>query len=257
MMRWSYVDVIVITFSAPATPAIPGGRPIAPGGHDRPLALHQPRDRGDRPDPARVGEREVGALEVVRGELVLARALDQVAEGGEEVGEREAPGVADHRHHQRPPTVLALDVDGDPEVDRAGVDHVRLAVDLLEGAGHDRHLLGRGARDRVGDQVGEGDALALGLELLAALVERRDGDGAERRRGRDRARLVHVAGEHRAGALERGGLGGGGRRPVRARRCPRRRARRPSRSGRRGRCPGSPRGRSRAPRRPGGPRAWP
>ena len=30
MMRWSYVDVIVITFSAPATFAMPGGKPIAP-----------------------------------------------------------------------------------------------------------------------------------------------------------------------------------------------------------------------------------
>ena len=30
MMRWSYVDVIVITFSAPATFAVPGGKPIAP-----------------------------------------------------------------------------------------------------------------------------------------------------------------------------------------------------------------------------------
>ena len=67
---------------------------------------------------------------------------------------------------------------------------------------HHRHLLGRGARDRVGDQVREGDLLAGLLELLAAAVERGDGDRAERGRGRDRARLVHVAREHRAGALE-------------------------------------------------------
>ncbi len=30
MMRWSYVDVIVITFSTPATLAVPGGKPMAP-----------------------------------------------------------------------------------------------------------------------------------------------------------------------------------------------------------------------------------
>ena len=48
------------------------------GGDDRPLAGHQPRHRGDRPEPARVGERDVGALEVVGGELVLARLGDQV-----------------------------------------------------------------------------------------------------------------------------------------------------------------------------------
>ena len=53
--------------------------------------------------------------------------------------------------------VLLLDVDRDAEVDRAVVDAVRLAVDLGEVVGHHRHLLGGGARDRVGDQVGEGD----------------------------------------------------------------------------------------------------
>ena len=156
------------------------------GGHDRALAVHQPRNRGDRADAAGVGERDVGALEVVRGQRVVARARDQVAERVEELGEREPPGVADDRDHQRAAAVLALDVDGDAEVDGAGVEHVRLAVDLLEGARHDRHLLGGRACDRVGDQVREGDALAGLLELLAAGVERRDGERAERGRGRDR-----------------------------------------------------------------------
>ena len=59
----------------------------------------------------------------------------------------------------------------------------------------------RGARDRVGDQVREGD-LALGrLQLRAARVERRHGERAEARRGRDRARLLHVARERRRAAL--------------------------------------------------------
>ena len=131
---------------------------------------------------------------------------------------REPAGVADDRHHQRAPAVLLLDVDGDAEVDRAVVDHVRLAVDLGEVARHHRHLLRRRAGDRVGDQVREGDLVAGLLELLAAGVERRDGDRAERGRGRDGARLVHVAGEHRRRALEQrgaGGLGGrGGGRPF-------------------------------------------
>ncbi len=130
------------------------------GGDDRALAVHQARDRGDGADAARVGERHVGALEVVRGQRVVARAGDQVVERGEELGEGEAPGVADHRHHQRAPAVLALHVDGDAEVHGAGVDHVRLAVDLAEGARHHRHLLGRRAGDRVRDEVREGDLLA-------------------------------------------------------------------------------------------------
>ena len=128
------------------------------GGDDRALAVHQPRHGGDGADAARVGERDVGALEVVRGQLVLAGAGDQVVEGVEELRERQPAGVADDRHHQGAPAALLLDVDGDAEVDLAGVDDVRLAVDLGEGVGHHRHLLGRRARDRVGDQVGEGDA---------------------------------------------------------------------------------------------------
>ncbi len=182
------------------------------GGDDRALALHQARDGGDRADAARVGERDVGALQVVGGQLVLARLRDQVVEGAEEVGEREPAGVADHRDHQRAAAVLALHVDGDAEVDGTRVEHVRLAVDLLERARHRRHLLGAGARDRVGDQVREGDAPAGRLELLAAAVERGDRDRAEGRGGRHGARLVHVAREHRAGALERLRLRGcGGR----------------------------------------------
>ena len=177
------------------------------GGDDRALAVHQPRDGGDRADAARVGEREVGALEVVGGELVLARLGDQLVEGIEELRERQPAGVLDHRHHQRAAAALLLDVDGDAEVHAAVVDHVRLAVDLGEVDRHHRHLLGRRAGDRVRDQVREGDAVAGLLELLAARVEVGDGEGAEGRRGRDRARLVHVAGEHRAGALEQRLLG--------------------------------------------------
>ena len=52
------------------------------------------------------------------------------------------------------------------------------------------------------------------LELLAASVHRRDGDRAERGRGRDRPALVHVLGEHRRAALDAAG------------RCARRRGRR-------------------------------
>ena len=186
--------------------AEPGRVADRAGGDDRALPGHQPRNGGDGSDPAGVGEREVGALEVVGGQLVLARAGDQVVEGGEELGERLAPGVADDRDHQRAAAVLALDVDRDAEVDGAVVDAVGLAVDVGEVVGHHRHLLGRGARDRVGDQVGEGDLVAGVLELLAPPVERGDGEGAERGGGRDRPRLVHVAGEHRRRALDERGV---------------------------------------------------
>jgi hypothetical protein len=73
---------------------------------------------------------------------------------------------------------------------------------------HDRHLLGRGTRDGVGDEVREGDLVAGALELLAARVHHGDGHRAEGRRGRDLQRLVHVPREHRRAALEHGGTGG-------------------------------------------------
>ena len=100
------------------------------GGDDRALPVHQARHRGDGADPARVGQRDVGALEVVGGELALARLGDQVLVVGVEAGEVEALGALDRGHHQAVRAVLALDVDGDPEVDRAALDRERLAVAL-------------------------------------------------------------------------------------------------------------------------------
>ena len=169
------------------------------GGDDRALAGHQPRHGGDRADAARVGERDVGALEVVGGQLVLARAGDQVVEGVEELGEAEPPGVADDRAPSAcaPPSLRSTST-AMPRLTAPSSTRVRLAVDLGEVMRHHRHLLGRGARDRVGDQVREGDACGRpSLSSLRRRVERRDGERAERGRGRDRARLVHVPREHR------------------------------------------------------------
>ena len=185
------------------------------GGDDRALALHQARDRGDGADPARVGQRDVGALEVVGGELALARLRDQVLVVGVEGGEVEPVGALDRRHHQAVRAVLALDVDGDAEVDRAALDRERLAVALLEGAHHHRPLLGR-LHDRPGDQVGEGDLhpalVELPVERLALRVERVDGDRPERGRGRNLPTLVHRLSQHRRRPPQRLRLASDGRR---------------------------------------------
>ena len=194
-----------MTFSAPIigpTRSRPDRIGDRAGGHDRALADHQTRHRGDRADPAGVGERDVAAGEVVGGERVGARLVHQRVVGVQELGEAHAPGVADDRHHQRAAAVLLLHVDGQAEVDGAVVVAVGLAVDLLEVVGHHRHVVGGHARDGVGDQVGEGDPLAAVLELLAPLVERGHGQGAERGGRRDRAALVHVAGQRGAAALD-------------------------------------------------------
>ncbi len=172
------------------------------GGDDRALAAHQPRDRRDGAEAAGVGEREVGADEVVGGERVGAGLLDQGVVGGEEAVERQARGVGDHGHHQRARSVALLHVDGEPKVDLPVADAVGPAVDGGEVVGHHRHVL-RGARDGVGDQVGERHPLPSGLQLAPAGVQHGDGERAEAGGGGDRARLVHVAGQRGGPALHR------------------------------------------------------
>ncbi len=169
------------------------------GRNDRSLAAHQARDRGHRAEPARVRQRDVRPDEVVGGQRVLARLADQLLVLGVEGLEIGPVGRRDARHHQAPRAVLLLDVDRDPEVDRAVIDHVRLAVALLEAARHRPPFL-TGLDDRPGDQVGERNLqAALGegaVEGLPLGVESVDGERPERGRGRDRAALLHRLGEH-------------------------------------------------------------
>ena len=179
-----------------------------PAGDDRPLARQQAGDRGDRPDAARVGQGDVRALEVVSGELVLARLGDQLLVVGVKAAEVEAVGALDARHHQAA-LPLALDVDGNPEVDRARLDDERLVVSLLEVARHHRPVLRR-LDDRPGDQVREADLHpALGedpVERLALGVERVDRERPERGRGRYLPAVVHRLGERGRGAAQSLGL---------------------------------------------------
>ena len=129
------------------------------GGDDRALPGHEPRHAGHGADAARIGERDVGALVGVGLERVVARAHDQLVVAGDEVGEAELAGVAQHRHDQRAGAVLALHVDGEAEADGRGGHALRLAVLLGVGVPHDRHVA-RGLDDRPGDQVRERQLLA-------------------------------------------------------------------------------------------------
>ena len=177
-----------MTFSAPIC-AADGAEADGVGdrarGDDRALAGHEARHRGDRADPAGVRQRDVRAGELVGGQRVLARGPVSCAKASTNCANVSRPASRMTGHHERPRAVALLDVDGDPEVHGAVVDDVRLAVDLGEVVRHDRHLVGRRARDRVGDEVGERELVAGGLELAPAGVHRRDGHRAEGGRGRD------------------------------------------------------------------------
>ncbi len=118
--------------------------------------------------------------------------------------------------------VFALDVDGQPEVDRSGVDPVGLLLDGREVVAH-RALLAGGMNDRPADEVGEAHLARrdLPVELLAPLLERRHLDLAEARGRGDVEARGHVLGQPRGRALD-------------------------------GRCPGRERGRRRLLGRPNG-----
>ncbi len=119
------------------------------GRDDRALAGHQPRHRRDRAEAAGVGQRDVGADEVVGGERVRARLLDERVVGGEEVVERTAAPASriTGTISVREPSFFSTST-ARPRLTCAVVDAVRLAVDLGEVVGHHRHVRRRRARSR-------------------------------------------------------------------------------------------------------------
>jgi hypothetical protein len=192
--------------------------PDASDGEDEALALHQARHAHHSPDHAGVRERDGGPLEVRDLELPVAGAADDVVVGAEELGEGQAPGVLHARHHERALPVLALDVDGEAEVDPGGLDALgRALVVAAERVVHRGEVLER-LDERVRDEVGERDLLAADGALVvvdeaAVLGHELDRDLPRgRRRGDLEARLhvVHDAGGGPAERLELGALRGGG-----------------------------------------------
>ena len=187
--------------------ADPFGRGVGPlgrvgdraGGDDRALAAHQPRNRGDGADAAGVGEGDVGALEVVGGELALAGLGDQVLVVGVEAGEVELVGPLDRGDHQAVRAVLALDVDRDPEVDRPPLERERLPLPLFISADHHRPRLG-GLNDRPSDQMSKGDLhpplFKHPIERLALGIQRVNGNCPERSSRRNGPTLVHRLRKH-------------------------------------------------------------
>ena len=125
------------------------------------LALGQAGNRVHGADAAGVGQGHGGAGVVVRRQLAVAGALDEVLVGVPELGEVEGLRLLDVRHHQQAGAVRLGHVDRDAEVDVRRLDGHRLAVDLVVVDVHRREL-GQGADDGVADEVREGDLAAAG-----------------------------------------------------------------------------------------------
>ncbi len=188
------------------------------GGDDRALPTHQAGHRGDGADPTRVGQRDVGALEIVGGELALPRLGDQLLVVAVEGGEVEPLGALDRRHHQAVRPVLALDINGDPKVDRPVLERKRLPVPPLEDPSHNRMLL-RSLNDRPSDQVSEGDLhpplFEQRIERLPLGIERVHGNGPERGGSRNLPALIHQLSQSRRRPSQRLLLTNSGRsRPI-------------------------------------------
>ena len=93
--------------------------------------------------------------------LLLPDLADELLVGGEEAGEVERVGFAQHRHDERAGAVALVDVDGEAHVDVLVADEPRLAVGALdERVVHVGHGVGDRPHDGVADDVGEAD-LAL------------------------------------------------------------------------------------------------
>ncbi len=187
---------------------------------DRALPAHQARHRVVGADGARVGQGDRGALEVLDGELAVARLADDVLVGGPERREVHRLGGLDVGNQELTGAVGLLHVDREAEVDVGRGDLVGLAVDHVEADVHLGHRLER-LDQRVADQVGERHLAAAStgevvVDHDAVVPEQLDRHRAHGGRGGDGQGVVHVghgagggAAQHGVGRLvgRRGGRG--------------------------------------------------
>ena len=184
--------------------------PDATGADNGALALHQARHRHLRAERARIGQGHRGVLEVLDAELVLTRARQHVVVRREKRREVEGTGVLDVRH-QKEPLTLALDVDGQAQVDLVERDPVRPAADLLVAHVHARVPL-QPTQRRPCDEMRERD-LGPGRDRLmlvhdaAVLVQDLDRYGSDRAGRRNAQTGLHVLDDLFRDPAERFGAG--------------------------------------------------
>ena len=194
---------------APVGPLELGRIVDAADADDHGLAGHQPWHRLDGADTAGVGEADVGALEIVDGQLVGVDLANDLLVGGEEPVEVERVALADDRHQEGAAAVGLLLVDCQAHVDVRVLDQSRLAVVAHHvGVLHRRDRIGDRSDDRPADQVREADLRLPGagaepVDDLAVDLEQLGGHVAEAGRRRDGQAGFHVSCNGGAGAANR------------------------------------------------------
>ena len=203
-----------MTFSAPIVAPIalqPDRVGDRAGGDDRALPDHQPRHRGDRADPAGVGQRQVGAGQVVGGQRVRAGLLDERVVGVEELLEVQRPA-------SRITGTISVRV---PSFFSTSTARPRLTAPSSTRCGLPSSSAKWWAITGMSSVATRAIAYAIrwvnetrwpaSLSCSRRWLEGGHRERAERGRGRDRAALVHVAGERGRAALDQLGAGGLGR----------------------------------------------
>jgi hypothetical protein len=216
MIRWSYVEVSVVTLETPSSARV---RRVVDGAHadDDALARHEAGHGLDGADGPGVGQRDGDTGEVVRRDLVGLDLGDELLVAGVEGGEVEGVRLLDARHEEGAAAVRLGHVDGQPEAHVRVAHDGGLAVHLGVRGVHDRHV-GQGPDDGVADEVGEAHlppagAAEVAVDDPAVDLEELGRDLAEARRRGHAERGLHVDGRPGGRATERCRLGvAGGRR---------------------------------------------
>jgi hypothetical protein len=211
------LDDAVVVRAADRHESPAGNRPDRARRDDCPLPPHEARHGRRRADRARVRERDGGALIGVGRQLAIASPRHQPLVLREVLGESELAGALDHRHHQLAGAVLALDINGEAEVELRGRQPVGRPVHLDDRVVHHGEPLAR-PQDRPPDDVRERELDALAGQLAVQgsphVPQEQRVDVAERGRGGDGERGLHVL-EQPQGRAHDGGCrtrGRGGRR---------------------------------------------
>ena len=124
------------------------------GADDAGLASHQARDRVDRANSARVGQRNGVAGVIVGHKLSFSGARDNVFIRQQEVREAHVLGPLDARNNETASSIRFGHIDGNTQVDVCWLNHDGFPVDLVVVDVLARELL-EGLDHRPGDQVGE------------------------------------------------------------------------------------------------------